>query len=70
MSTIPPAFYGPYSAVENRSAMLCLTKSGTVRLLYQNRDVSWMEQSTAIEEAPPAVDRSITHAAFAPQSGL
>jgi hypothetical protein len=70
MSTIPPAFYGPYNAVENRSAILCVTKNGNMRLLYQNRDVHWMEQSTALEESPPSIDRSITHAAFAPQSGL
>jgi mediator of RNA polymerase II transcription subunit 16 len=60
---------GPYNPVEGKSALICLTKSGVLRLLYQRRDSRWLETTTELEETGSAIDSSFTHASFAPDVG-
>ncbi|KAF2430482.1 hypothetical protein EJ08DRAFT_235033 [Tothia fuscella] len=58
--------YGPHNPVEGKSALICLSKSGALRLLYQQRDGSWLETATELEDSSSAIESSFTHASFAP----
>jgi mediator of RNA polymerase II transcription subunit 16 len=62
---------GPYNPFEGKSALVCLTRSGVLRLLYQQKDGKWLETNTDIEVEGPAiaVESSFTHASFAPDVG-
>ncbi|QDS74407.1 hypothetical protein FKW77_005772 [Venturia effusa] len=57
---------GPYNPAEGKSALVCLTRSGVLRLLFQQRDGKWHETNTDIEGPAIAVESSFTHASFAP----
>lgn len=57
---------GPYNPVEGKSALVCLTRSGVLRLLFQWRDGKWQETNIDIEGSASAVESSFTHASFAP----
>jgi mediator of RNA polymerase II transcription subunit 16 len=60
---------GPHNPVEAKSALICLSKSGTLRLLYQQRDGRWLETTTEVGDSGAAVESSFTHASFAPDVG-
>jgi mediator of RNA polymerase II transcription subunit 16 len=60
---------GPYNPVEGKSALICLTKGGVLRLLYQQRDSRWLETTTELEESGTAIESTFTHASFAPDIG-
>jgi mediator of RNA polymerase II transcription subunit 16 len=62
---------GPYNPVEGKSALICVTKSGVLRLLYQqrDRDSRWLETTAELEVSGSAIESSITHASFAPDVG-
>lgn len=60
---------GPYNPVEGKSALVCLTRSGVLRLLFQQRDGKWQETNVEIEGPAIAVESSFTHASFAPNVG-
>jgi mediator of RNA polymerase II transcription subunit 16 len=60
---------GPHNPVEGKSALVCLSKSGMLRLLYQQRDGRWLETSTEVGDSGSAVESSFTHASFAPDVG-
>jgi mediator of RNA polymerase II transcription subunit 16 len=58
---------GPHHP-EGKNALLAVSKSGTLRLLYQ-KDSAWAEVSTDIDEPAPFADATLTHAAFGAQGG-
>lgn len=60
---------GPYNPFEGKSALICLSRNGLLRLLYQQRNSSWTETSYQLEDASSAVSYSFTHASFAPDNG-
>jgi mediator of RNA polymerase II transcription subunit 16, fungi type len=60
---------GPYNPVEGKSALVCLTRSGVLRLLFQQRDGKWLETTAEIEASASAVESTFTHASFAPDVG-
>lgn len=60
---------GPYNPVEGKSALVCLTRSGVLRLLFQQQDGKWQDTSVEIEGPAIAVESSFTHASFAPDVG-
>lgn len=60
---------GPYNPVEGKSALVCLTRSGVLRLLYQHRDGRWNETTADLEDSASTIDYSFTHASFAPDAG-
>jgi mediator of RNA polymerase II transcription subunit 16 len=60
---------GPYNPVEGKSALVCVTRNGVLRLLYQQRDGKWQEVTAEIEGSAIAVESSFTHASFAPDVG-
>ncbi|KAF2401203.1 hypothetical protein EJ06DRAFT_581391 [Trichodelitschia bisporula] len=57
---------GPYNPVDGKSALICLNRSGVLRLVYQQRDNTWLETTEELEEPPVGVGNSFTHASFAP----
>ncbi|TID21520.1 mediator of rna polymerase ii transcription subunit 16 [Venturia nashicola] len=59
---------GPYNPIEGKSALVCLTRSGMLRLLFQQRDGKWHETNVEIEGPAIAVESSFTHASFAPNA--
>jgi hypothetical protein len=61
---------GPHNPLETKSALVCLTRKGTVRLLWQARSNTWSDVSVELGDAASAVEYSFTHAAFAPDNGM
>ncbi|KAF2842252.1 hypothetical protein M501DRAFT_998516 [Patellaria atrata CBS 101060] len=60
---------GPHNPVQNRSALVCVTRSGTVRLLYQQVDGQWLETVTELENITTASE-TLTHASFTEHSNV
>lgn len=58
---------GPFHPA-NKSAILCVTRSGVLRFLYQNPDNRWAEISTDLKTTAHS-DRILTHAAILPTPG-
>ncbi|KAJ9358238.1 hypothetical protein DTO027B9_2429 [Paecilomyces variotii] len=58
---------GPFHPV-NKSALVCITRSAQIRLLYQNPDSRWAEVSTELKHTAHS-DGLLTHAALAPIQG-
>lgn len=60
---------GPFHPA-GKAALLCVTRSGIIRLLYQNPDNKWAEISAELKNASYS-DRLLTHAALvATQNGV
>ncbi|GAB1205497.1 hypothetical protein APSETT445_004173 [Aspergillus pseudonomiae] len=60
---------GPFHPA-GKAALLCVTRSGVIRLLYQNPDNKWAEISAELKNASYS-DRLLTHAAIvATQNGI
>ncbi|KAL4809606.1 mediator of RNA polymerase II transcription subunit 16 [Aspergillus unguis] len=60
---------GPFHPA-NKSALLCITRSGVMRLLYQNPDNRWAELTAELKNTSYS-DRLLTHAALvATQAGI
>ncbi|KAB8271841.1 mediator of RNA polymerase II transcription subunit 16 [Aspergillus minisclerotigenes] len=60
---------GPFHPA-GKAALLCVTRSGIIRLLYQNPDNKWAEISAELKNASYS-DRLLTHAAIvATQNGI
>ncbi|KAI9840522.1 MAG: mediator complex subunit [Thelocarpon superellum] len=55
--------FHPYS-VQGRSALICLTRGGAVRLLYQQVDQRWLDVKAELETLGGSID-VISHASFA-----
>ncbi|BCS25797.1 mediator of RNA polymerase II transcription subunit 16 [Aspergillus puulaauensis] len=54
----------------NKAALLCITRSGSMKLLYQNPDNKWAEITTELKNTSYS-DRLLTHAALvATQAGI
>lgn len=54
----------------NKAALLCITRSGSMKLLYQNPDNKWAEITTELKSTSYS-DRFLTHAALvATQAGI
>lgn len=58
---------GPFHPV-NKAGLVCVTRSGTIRLLYQNPDSRWAEISTELKNTGYS-DRLLTHAALVSTQG-
>lgn len=60
---------GPFHPA-NKAAVICVTRSGMIKLLYQNPDSRWTEISAELKNTGYS-DRLLTHAALvATQSGI
>ncbi|KAL4916259.1 mediator of RNA polymerase II transcription subunit 16 [Aspergillus aurantiobrunneus] len=60
---------GPFHPA-NKAALLCITRSGVMKLLYQNPDNRWAEITTELKNTSYS-DRLLTHAALvATQAGI
>ncbi|KAL2832149.1 mediator complex, subunit Med16 [Aspergillus cavernicola] len=60
---------GPFHAA-NKAALLCITRSGIMKLLYQNPDNRWAEITAELKNTSYS-DRLLTHAALVPtQTGI
>ncbi|KAF2761852.1 hypothetical protein EJ05DRAFT_186970 [Pseudovirgaria hyperparasitica] len=59
----------PHNCVENKAALVCLTKLGNLRLLFQHPDGSWDEVTTELGTEQTAKD-IFSHAAFALHDGI
>ncbi|KAI9368032.1 mediator complex, subunit Med16 [Aspergillus egyptiacus] len=60
---------GPFHPA-NKAALLCITRSGVMKLLYQNPDNKWAEITTELKNTSYS-DRILTHAALvATQAGI
>lgn len=58
---------GPFHPA-NKAALLCVTRSGLLRLLYQNPDSKWAEISAELKNTGYS-DRLLTHAAVVATQG-
>ncbi|PKY07581.1 mediator of RNA polymerase II transcription subunit 16 [Aspergillus campestris IBT 28561] len=58
---------GPFSPV-HKSALVCVTKSGIIRLIYQSPDSRWGEISAELKNTSYS-DRLLTHAALSSTQG-
>jgi len=56
---------GPHNPIEHKSAMLCLTRNGRLRLLYQQFNNVWFQASVDLEGQPLSPDVALSHASFA-----
>ncbi|KIW06622.1 hypothetical protein, variant [Verruconis gallopava] len=59
---------GPHNPLEGKSALVCLTRKGTLRLLWQARNNQWSETTVELEDASLATSCSFTHASFSPEN--
>ncbi|KAI1928152.1 Mediator of RNA polymerase II transcription subunit 16 [Ophidiomyces ophidiicola] len=58
---------GPYHPL-NKPALVCVTRSGHARLLYQNQDSKWDERNVELQSVTSSED-ILTHAALMPSPG-
>ncbi|PGH02542.1 hypothetical protein GX51_04568 [Blastomyces parvus] len=68
--TYPPYRRRPLGPLHpfNKSALVIVTKSGHIKLIYQNPDLRWGEISTELKTVG-YLDGMLTHAALAPAEG-
>lgn len=60
---------GPMNPLDGKTAMLCLTRGGRLRLIYQTFDMAWHERAVNVDEGLFDLEHNITHASFAPDRG-
>ncbi|KAJ5946495.1 Mediator complex subunit Med16 [Penicillium verhagenii] len=61
---------GPFNPTVNKSALICVTRSGQIRLHYQNPDGKWAELPAELKTTGYS-DRLLTHASIvATQAGI
>ena len=58
---------GPFHPA-NKAAVICVTRSGMIKLLYQNPDSRWTEISAELKNTGYS-DRLLTHAALVATQG-
>lgn len=58
---------GPFHPA-NKSALVAVTRGGTLRLVYQQQDSRWLEATTEIESVSSSVDL-MTHGSFCADKG-
>jgi mediator of RNA polymerase II transcription subunit 16 len=56
--------------MEGKSALICLTRNGSLRLLHQVKGTAWSEVTVELDDAAFAAEYLFTHAAFAPDQGI
>lgn len=60
---------GPHNPSTNKSALMAVTRGGTIRLLMQGQDSSWQEIKAEIDSIS-TVSELLTHAAMCADKGL
>lgn len=58
--------FGPANPLDNKSAMLSVSRNGGLRLIHQAANGRWGETIAFLEGGPLWVDESLTHASFSP----
>ena len=58
---------GPYHP-QNRAALVCVTRGGTLRLLYQQPDARWAEAKESLDSLGSS-DDVLSHASFGADRG-
>lgn len=58
---------GPFHPF-NKSALVAITRGGTMRLVYQQHDGRWLEAATQVESIGSSVD-VLTHASLCADKG-
>lgn len=64
---MPHALTAAHHPLDHKQALMCVTKSGTIRLLYQFDDV-WMETGVDMETIGSAKE-TLTHADIVAENG-
>lgn len=59
---------GPFHPA-NKAALVCVTRSGLIKLLYQNPDSRWAEISAELKNTSYS-DRLLTHASLVATQGI
>lgn len=59
---------GPFHPA-NKGALICVTRAGQIRLLYQNPDSKWAELPAELKNTGYS-DRLLTHAAMVATQGI
>ena len=60
---------GPHNPLPHKSSLICLSRNGLIRLMYEQQNGSWLVVPTDLESTPIPVEKSLSHASFVPANG-